>query len=166
MGDSTFFRELMNEPAYIEHIGDKSIRTDEDAARYIAEKYLPGYAQGALGMCVVLQSGTSRRLGICGLLKRNGLDYPDIGFAFLERHWGRGFGLEAAGAVVAYARDVRRVSRLLAIVSPSNARSVKLLGRLGMIRERRLAPPAFPLGGDLYGMQLEAEGDASGRPPQ
>lgn len=152
--DAGFIRDLMNEPAYLEFIGDKGVRTDEDARRYIDEKYLPGYVSGLLGMCVVIERAKGEPIGVCGLLKRKQLSHPDVGFAFLAKYQGLGYGFETATASVHYGRDMLRLPRLLGITHPRNTRSINLLERLGMTREGSVAPPDFPSAGELYGMTL------------
>lgn len=121
----------MNEPAFIEFIGDRNVRTLAQAERYITEGpwTRAGAPGGGLNAVELIETGET--IGICGLLKRNALPDPDIGFAFLRVHWSRGYALEAAGAVRDYARDVLRLPRLLAITNPANTSSRRLLERLG-----------------------------------
>lgn len=130
--DAPFVLALMNEPAFIEFIGDRQVRTVPQAERYISEGpwTRPGAPGGGLNVVEVIDTGHS--IGICGLLKRDTLPDPDIGFAFLRAHWSQGYAFEAAAAVRDYARDVLRLPRLLAITDPENASSRRLLERLGL----------------------------------
>ena len=130
--DAPFVLALMNEPAFIEFIGDRNVRTVAQAERYIAEGpwTRPGAPGG--GLNAVELAATGEPIGICGLLKRDSLPDPDIGFAFLRVHWSKGYGFEAAAAVRDYARDVLRLPRLLAITDPANTSSRRLLERLGL----------------------------------
>lgn len=122
----------MNEPAFIEFIGDRNVRTVLQAARYIADGpwTRPGAPGGGLNAVEILDTGEP--IGLCGLLKRDSLPDPDIGFAFLRAYWSKGYAFEAAAAVRDYARDVMRLPRLLAITNPDNASSRRLLERLGL----------------------------------
>ena len=127
--DADFFVALLNDPGWIANIGDRGVRTKADAVHYIEQRLQPDYARDGFGFFVVADAGEP--VGICGLIRREGLDAPDLGFAFLQRHVRRGFGLEAASATVAWARDVAGLDRLLAITGPDNPASIALLGRLG-----------------------------------
>lgn len=142
--DAEFIRGLLNEPSFLRYIGDRGVRTVEDARRYIQDGPVAMYAKYGYGLLRVglRQDGTP--IGICGVLKRDALPGPDLGFSLLPAYWSRGFAFEAADAVV---RDVRRrlgLGRILAITSPDNDASIRLLGKLGFGFERmmRLAEDA------------------------
>ena len=130
--DAPFVLALMNEPAFIEFIGDRNVHTVVEAARYISGGpwTRPGAPGG--GLNAVERLDTGELIGICGLLKRDTLPDPDSGFAFLRAHWSKGYAFEAATAVRDYARDVLKLPRLLAITSPDNTASRRLLERLGL----------------------------------
>jgi RimJ/RimL family protein N-acetyltransferase len=130
--DAPFILALMNEPAFMAFIGDRNVRTVVDAARYITAGpwARPGAPGGGLNAVETLDTGEP--IGICGLLKRDTLPDPDIGFAFLSAHWSKGYAFEAATAVRDYARDVLKLPRLLAITNPANIASRRLLERLGL----------------------------------
>ena len=71
-------------------------------------------------------------VGMCGLVRREGLSRPDLGYAFLPEHTGQGLASEAGAAVLAHALDVMHLPQVLAIVSPGNEASVRVLERIGM----------------------------------
>ena len=153
-GDAGFIRELVNEPSWIEYIGDKGVRTREDAARYLENGPLAMYRNVGYGLYCVESKKRGRPMGICGLIKRETLDDVDIGFAFLPQYWGQGYAFEAASAVLAYARQPLGLSRIVAILSPHNERSRKLLGALGFAFDRMVSMPS---GGEellLYAVAL------------
>ena len=153
--------ELMNEPAYYENIGDKGIRSSEDAERYIEEKYLASYARHGFGLYLVELLETSVPLGICGLVRRASLDHPDLGFAYLKRFWSQGYATEAATAIIGYARGALGLTHLYGVVSPKNARSVRLLERLGFRFERLSTLPGQAAESGLYGIELAVPDRAS-----
>jgi RimJ/RimL family protein N-acetyltransferase len=126
-----FIVELLNEPSFIEHIGDKGVRTRDEAFEYIRTGPASSYATCGFGLYLVELKATGESLGMCGLLKRPALDDPDLGFAFLPRYWSKGYAFEAASGVLAYARSTLGITRVLAITSQGNAASIALLGRLG-----------------------------------
>jgi RimJ/RimL family protein N-acetyltransferase len=129
--DAPFMLQLLSEPSFIRHIGDRGVRTVQDAREYITNGPKTSYARFGFGLYLVELRLPPAPIGICGLLKRDQLPDPDIGFAFLPAYWSQGYAFEAAAAVRDYARDALDLPRLLAIVNPSNASSIRLLERLG-----------------------------------
>jgi len=136
--DAAFYCRLVNEPSWIQNIGDRNLRTPQAAAEYIRTKTLPGYESLGFGMFVVESKTDATPLGVCGLVKRDTLPEPDIGFAFLPEFWGQGYALEAAHAVVRHAKESLGLTKLLAIVSPGNDASCRLLEKLGFTVEGRV----------------------------
>lgn len=131
-GDAAFILELVNDPDWLRNIGDKGVRDLDDARRYIAEGPVAMYERHGFGLNAVVLKATGEPIGICGILKRDTLDCPDIGFAFLPAHRGRGYAHEAAAAVMGHARSVLGLGRIAAVVSPGNDDSVRLLEKLGL----------------------------------
>ena len=144
--DAQFILTLLNEPSFVRYIGDKKVRNVEDARQYILNGPAASYERNGFGLYLV-ELKESRELkesktpiGICGLLKREELSDPDIGFAFLPAFWNKGFAFEAADKVLQDARERLRLERILAITSLDNDASIKLLERLGFRFERVLSP--------------------------
>lgn len=134
-GDAAFILELLNEPGFLRYIGDKGVRSLEDARNYLDKGPIDSYRRHGFGLFgVCLSDGTP--LGICGLVKREGLEDPDIGFAFLERHWSKGYAAESASAVLDHARNVLNIGRVVAITSPDNVGSGAVLNKVGLTFER------------------------------
>ena len=133
--DADFILELLNEPSFLEHIGDRGVRTVEDALQYIRTGPMASYERFGFGLYLVESRNGREPLGICGLLKRKALKDVDLGFAFLPRFWSRGYAFESASAVLDHARTVLGLERIVAIVSPGNAASVGLLEKLGFRSE-------------------------------
>ena len=129
--DAAFIFALVNEPSFIENIGDRNVRSEEDAVRYIQNGPMASYERYGYGLYKVELRQTSTPIGICGPLKRETLEFPDIGFAFLPPFWGQGFALESAAAVMDYSREVLGLNDIAAITTPTNERSIKLLEKLG-----------------------------------
>ena len=132
--DAPFVRDLMNEPSFIAHIGDRGVRTLEDARRYIETGPWTRYATLGFGLWLVQLRETGQAIGVCGLLKRDGLPGPDIGFAFSHEFWSSGYAFESASAVKTFAQDTLGLSEIWAIVSVSNVASIRLLEKLGFKR--------------------------------
>ena len=135
--DAPFILELLNEADFLRFIGDKGVRNLSDAREYIAKGPRESYLRHRFGLyATCLRDGTW--LGMCGLVKREGLDEPDLGFAFLERHRGRGYALEAARAVMERGRQDLKLTRILAITSTDNDRSGAVLEKAGFKFEGRM----------------------------
>jgi len=130
-GDAPFILRLLNEPSWIDNIGDKGVRTLDDAARYIENGPVAMYARTGFGLYLVELKPDAEPIGMCGLIKREGLVDVDVGFAFLPAYWGRGFAREAASATVEYGKRMLGLARIVAIVADDNDRSAALLERLG-----------------------------------
>jgi RimJ/RimL family protein N-acetyltransferase len=137
-GDAPFIRGLLNEPSFLRYIGDRGVRTLDDARTYIADGPVASYRANGFGLLLVTERATAAPLGICGLLRRPALDAPDLGFAFLPAHWGRGYAFEAARAVLDHSRAALGLGRIVAITSLDNAPSIRLLEKLGFTFERTL----------------------------
>lgn len=145
---------LLNDPSFIRNIGDRGVRTVDAAVQYIEAGPRASYARFGWGLCLVELRSSRTPIGICGILKRDELPEPDIGFAFLPAYWGQGYAFEAAAAVTDYARDVLALPRLLAIVNPANTSSIRLLEKLGFVftSMTQLTPDAASIG--LYTCKL------------
>lgn len=154
--DASFLVALLNEPAFLRHIGDKGVRTVDDALIYMAGPQ-ESYARKGFGLAVVELRENESPMGICGLLKRDWLAYPDLGFAFLPEYSGRGFALEAAETVLHDARERLGLEAVLAIVSPGNVASLRLLGKLGFVDGGRVQPPGETQPALLFSLRLVAE---------
>lgn len=140
--DAPFVLGLLNEPSFIRNIGDRGVRTIDDARRYIEERLIASYRDHGYGLYLVERAGDGAALGLCGLVRRPFLEDPDIGFAFLPAFWSQGYALESARAVMRHARRSLGLERVVAIVSPGNEPSIRLLRKLGLEFERMIRTPA------------------------
>ncbi|HEU4934763.1 MAG TPA: GNAT family N-acetyltransferase [Pyrinomonadaceae bacterium] len=156
VADAEFILALLNEPSFLRYIGDKKVRTVEDAVQYILNGPVASYERNGFGLCLVELKETHTPIGMCGLLKREELSDPDIGFAFLPDFWNKGFAFEAATAVLKDARERLKLERVLAITNQDNEASIKLLQKLGLQIERLIkmstdSAELFLLATDLRG---------------
>lgn len=150
LDDAPAMLAQLNEPSFHRFIGDRGVRTVDEARAYIEARHLNSYAKNGFGMFLAqLKDGTP--IGSCGLVRRDGLDDVDIGYALRPAFWGQGYALEAAKAVMAMAQGEFGLTRLVAITAQDNASSCSLLEKLGFSFERLIILP----GGDeeirLYG---------------
>jgi len=134
--DAGFVLEVLNDPGFVRFVGDRGVRTVEEAARYIDERFAESYRQHGFGLWLVEAKDGGMPVGICGLLKRKELGVVEVGYAFLPTFRARGYAFEAASAAQRHARDVLGLPRLYAVVNPDNAASIRVLEKLGMKFER------------------------------
>ena len=134
--DAAFILQLVNEPSWLQYIGDRGVRTLQDAERYIQDGPVAMYARLGFGLWLVALKETLEPIGICGLIKRDALPDVDLGFALLPRFWGKGYALESASATVAYGKARLGLSRVVAVTTKSNHASGRLLEKLGFRFER------------------------------
>ena len=134
--DVQFILELLNEPSFIQNIGDRGVRTLEDARSYILRVPVASYERHGFGLYLVILKESGESIGMCGLIKREELEDVDIGYAFLPKYWSKGYAVESAFAVKEYARDVIGLKRLVAITDPENQGSIRVLENLGFRFEK------------------------------
>ncbi|NNE66388.1 MAG: GNAT family N-acetyltransferase [Pyrinomonadaceae bacterium] len=129
--DAEFILELLNDPGWLQYIGEKGVSNLKEAEHYIRSGPMDMYERLGFGLFAVELKETGDTLGICGLIKRDSLEYIDLGFAFLERHRRKGFAFESAEAVLKFAVDPIGLERIVAITIESNGASKLLLEKLG-----------------------------------
>ena len=134
--DAEFIVELLNQPSFLRYIGDKGVRNTDDAINYIQTGPVASYERFGFGLYATELKEAQAPIGICGILQRDTLPHPDIGFAFLPGYWNKGYAFEAAAAVMNYARQALGLEQILAITSPGNVASERLLEKIGLRFER------------------------------
>jgi RimJ/RimL family protein N-acetyltransferase len=134
--DAAFLLDLLNQPSFIQFIGDRGVRTLDDTRKIILTRYIAAYERLGFGVYLTLLKKDSVPVGICGLIKRDGLDDVDVGYAFLPQYWSQGYASESASAVLAYARNTLGIKRILGITTPDNAGSIRVLEKAGLKFER------------------------------
>lgn len=139
--DAGFILELLNDPAWLQFIGDFGVRTLEDARVYLSESILAMYAHLGFGLYLTELKEGAVPIGVCGLIKRDFLEDVDIGFAFLPDFRKQGYAYEAAAAVLTYGKETFGLKRIVAITSPKNQASARLLEKLGLHFERVISSP-------------------------
>lgn len=129
--DAAFLVGLLNQPSFLRFIGDRDVRTEADARRYLTDGPLDSYARHGFGLYLVELKQGQTPIGICGLLKRETLADVDLGFAFLPEYWSRGYAVESTRAVMTHGRSDLGLARIVAITSPDNFPSQAVLKKLG-----------------------------------
>ncbi|NJM26337.1 MAG: GNAT family N-acetyltransferase [Bacteroidia bacterium] len=139
--DATFIIELLNSPGWLQYIGDRNVKTIEQAVAYLNEGPLRTYREFGFGLSCVTIKETGEPIGMCGLLRRGNLDHPDVGYAFLSAYHGQGYAEEIVGAMLVHARTYHRFSTIYAITLPNNSASIRLLEKLKMRYVKTLEYP-------------------------
>ena len=130
--DASFILKLYNDPDFITYIGDKGMKTLQDAEKFIKTGPIQSYIDHKHGLYLV-QLKDNSPIGICGILKRDYLDFPDIGFAVLPKYRKKGFTFEASKSIIEDVKNNTLFKKILAITSPKNNASIRLLIKLGFI---------------------------------
>ena len=137
--DAAFIIKLVNDPSWLQYIGDRNVKSLDDARRYIEQVPLKSYEENGFGPYKIVLKNTNTAIGMCGLLKRDRLDDVDIGFALLDPYTGHGYAYEATASILTYAQRQLGLPRIVAITSADNVRSLTLLQKLGLRFERTLS---------------------------
>ncbi|MBL8513121.1 MAG: GNAT family N-acetyltransferase [Betaproteobacteria bacterium] len=141
LADAPFVIELLNDPGWLRFIGDRNVRTIADAEAYIESRIIAQQQRVGYSLLRVARKDTDEPVGMCGLVRRDGLDDADIGFALLARHAGKGYAHEAARAVMHETDVTHRIERVVAICDPDNRASIRLLEKLGFTFEKTVRLP-------------------------
>lgn len=136
LDDADFILELLNDPSFIQFIGDKNVRSVDDARTYILNGPAASYDKFGFGLYLVELKATGGAIGICGLIKREELYDVDLGYAFLPQFRSKGYAVESARGVVAFARQELGLDRIAAITLQDNHDSIRVLERTGFRFEK------------------------------
>lgn len=157
LDDASFILHLLNTPTWLQFIGDRGVRNLDDARHYLLKGPINSYLVNGFGLYMVTLKKTETPIGMCGLVKRNGLDDPDIGFALLPEFAGKNFAYEVASAMVSYAQNHLLLPRLAAITTEDNTHSIKLLNKLGLQFEQKIQLPNIEKELLLFGVGFDAK---------
>ena len=153
--DASFIVELVNTPGWLKYIGDRNIKTIEQAIQYLDQGPLKSYRENGFGLWLVESKEGKKPMGMCGFLKRDYLDHPDIGFAFLPEHHGKGYAFESANRCLSYAKTQLMLKTICAITLPNNYNSIKLLEKIGLKYIQLLLMPVNNELLSLYRIELD-----------
>ncbi len=137
--DAPFILELVNTEDWLKFIGDRGVKTLTDAEDFIKTGPFESYQANGYGAWLVQDKASKEPLGLCGFFKRDYLDWPDIGFAFLPEVYGQGYGTESAKACLDYGITQYQWPNIYAITSPKNSASIKLLEKIGLKCQKQFA---------------------------
>jgi RimJ/RimL family protein N-acetyltransferase len=154
--DADFIVRLLNEPSFIQHIGDRGVRTIADAHAYLLQGPIASYEKFGFGLWLIERKIDAAPIGICGLLKRDVLEDVDIGYALIPEFCSQGYAMESAVGVMTYAWESLGLKRVVAVTNANNQSSIRLLGKIGFQYERmvRLAEGAPEI--KLFAVHAEA----------
>ncbi|WP_338760693.1 GNAT family N-acetyltransferase [Bernardetia sp. ABR2-2B] len=132
LSDASFFFELLNSPNWLEFIGDRNINSLEDATKYVQESLIDNYEKNSYGFYKMSLRETNQSIGAVGFLKRDYLDFPDIGYAILPNYEGKGYVSEATQAVFEYGKNNLNLKKIVAITTEENLASQRVLSKIGL----------------------------------
>ena len=144
LADAPMVLALLNQPDFIRNIADRQVRTVEQAEQYLLQGPLASYRQHGFGMWLVRRNEDKQAIGLCGLLQRDFLPVPDLGYAVFQAFSGQGYTSEAAAAVLGYAREQLGLTQLCAIVAPANQASIRVLHKCGFQSQPSAALLSLP----------------------
>jgi RimJ/RimL family protein N-acetyltransferase len=147
--DAPFLLELLNTPAWLKFIGDRGVHNLDQARDYAKNRLMHSYSRVGYGLFVTRLKETNAPIGMCGVLKRDTLEDPDLGFAFLPAYMKNGYAYEAASATVQFANRKLRMKKIVAITQADNDNSIRLLTKLGFGFEKTVV-----LAGDTQTLML------------
>ncbi len=136
LNDTEFIIELVNSPGWLQYIGYRNIHTTDDAEKYLQDGPLKSYDRNGFGLLLIQLKKTKATIGMCGLLKRDALPLPDLGYALLPAYEGKGYITEATSAYLNYVQQHLHLSKLLAITNLDNEKSIRVLEKLHFAFER------------------------------
>lgn len=152
--DADFVLQLLNEPAFHQYIGDKGVRTVDDAISYLYNGPIGSYKKYGYGLWLAKIKKNNTSAGMCGLKNRDVLEIPDLGYAFLKRYWSKGYATEAALGVINYAKVHLQLPRLVAITHPENKGSEKVLQKIGFQYKKVIHLESFKGKNKLFEIDL------------
>jgi len=155
--DAGFMMQLMNTPTWIKNIGNRNVNDKTTASNYIANNIINSYNINGFGLFLVILKRDNQSAGICGIVKREGLITPDLGFALMPKYEGKGIATEASKAVVKYAKESLQLSQLAGITKPENIASIRVLEKVGMEFKQMIQLPKDPNLFSLFTMALHKE---------
>jgi RimJ/RimL family protein N-acetyltransferase len=131
LADAPYMLRQLNEPSFIENIADRGVRTLQQAEAYLQNGAMASYQNSGFGFWAAIEKATGQIIGMCGLVKRDNLPHPDLGYSFLPEYFGQGYAFEATQVCIHVAKIKFQLPQLLAIVNTENMPSRKLLEKLG-----------------------------------
>jgi ribosomal-protein-alanine N-acetyltransferase len=153
--DSEFILQLLNTDGFIKYIGDRNVRTIDQAKDYLLNGPLKSYETNGFGLSLAELKTDLTPVGMCGLLKRDYLDHPDVGFAFLPNYTGKGYAREIVKEIIRFGLNDLKMNKIFAIVLPENSSSIKLLEKVGFRYDKNVISPDTNEELSLYSIQAE-----------
>ncbi|MBL7961856.1 GNAT family N-acetyltransferase [bacterium] len=155
--DSEFILKLVNTPTWLKFIGDRGVKNLDDAKKYIENGPVKSYADNGFGLYLMELKNEKTPIGMCGLIKRDFLSDPDIGFALMPEYEGKGYGYESASAVLSYGQRQLRLEKIVAITVRENANSIRLLEKIGLREEGTVVYPGTDEELLLFGVEFNGQ---------
>jgi RimJ/RimL family protein N-acetyltransferase len=137
VADAEAFFALNSNPDVMRYTGEPPLLSLDDARDAIST--YPDFESVGYGRWACVLKETRSIIGFCGLKHLPELDAVDVGFRFLPEYWGRGLATEACNASIAFGFDALQLDRIIALVLPENIASIRVLEKVGMLREGEIS---------------------------
>lgn len=155
--DAAFMLQLMNTPGWIGFIGDRNVKDRTAASNYILTRIIPSYHSNGFGLYLVLLKSNNIPIGICGLVKREGLDHPDLGFAVMPEYERQGYITEASKKILEFAEKQLQLPTIYGITTQSNIAAIRVLEKQGLSFQQTVQLPQNKNEFLLYAKALHKE---------
>jgi len=142
--DAMFIFNLMNQVSWIRYIGDRKIHSEDIARKYLEQNQIRLYNENGYGMYAMCLKGTDEVIGSCGIVVREGLETPDLGYAILEKYSGKAYTKEACKGVLEYAKNTLKFRKISAITTKDHQVSIRILMGLGFSYLKTIRLPNDP----------------------
>jgi [ribosomal protein S5]-alanine N-acetyltransferase len=136
--DAEAFFALNSDPEVMQYTGTVCLTSIEQARAELCERPLADYRKYGFGRLAVVLKENGTFIGFAGLKYLDDLGEVDLGYRLMAAYWGRGFATEASRALVAHGFEVLGLKRIIGLVEPEHVRSVRVLGKSGMVFERMI----------------------------
>jgi ribosomal-protein-alanine N-acetyltransferase len=127
--------ELRSDDEVIKYLGGRRLQNPEAIAKRL-QFYLDCYARFGFGMCALVWKETGEMFGWSGLQPLDGTTEIEVGYGMIKKFWGMGIGYECARAWIRYGFEKANLERIVAVASPENTGSWRIMEKCGMRYEK------------------------------
>jgi RimJ/RimL family protein N-acetyltransferase len=135
INEAAFVLQLFNTKGWLKYIGDRNIHSIKEAENFIHNAMANA---NAVIWTITVKENPTQLAGIITLIKRDYLNFPDIGYALLPKAMGFGYAHEATLAVINDIKTNSLIESLHAITLIENTPSINLLKKLNFIFEKEI----------------------------
>lgn len=154
LDDAAAYLPLVSLPDVIRFTGEPALSSMDEVVQLLETRPIRDYELYRYGRMACIEKATGRLIGFSGLKYLHDMDETDLGYRFLPDAWGKGYATESASAIMEAQPTSFGLTRVIGLVEPENHGSVRVLQKLGLAYERRIAAEHHGEL-DLYAISLE-----------